>query len=94
MSNKGKLPKWGERTVTERILFIAQIMLTIVIVFLCILQIFSIWDKAINVFEPLLGVMMLVMFLQYRKYSKITSYTYLGLSIFIFLDELITVMSK
>jgi hypothetical protein len=83
--NIWSLPKWCDKTVTEKILFTAQILLSLIITLLGSLQIFDIWDKAINVLEPLLGVFMLLMFLQYRKYSKITSYSYLGTAIIIFI---------
>ncbi|MFA9377984.1 MAG: hypothetical protein ACERKZ_14700 [Lachnotalea sp.] len=94
MNDKVALPKWCDKTVTEKIFNALQILMTIFIIFFGSLQIFDVWDKAINVLEPLLGVVMILMFLQYRKYSKVTAYTFIGVAILIFCSGLAILMRQ
>ncbi|MFA9379389.1 MAG: hypothetical protein ACERKZ_21985 [Lachnotalea sp.] len=94
MNDKVALSKWCNKTVTEKIFYALQILVTIFIIFVGSLQIFDVWDKAINVLELLLGVEMILMFLQYRKYSKVTAYTFLGVAILIFCSGLVILISQ
>lgn len=49
------------------------------------MQIFNVWDKAINVFEPLLGVLMLIQAIENWKTNRLTAYLSLFVAIFMFI---------
>ncbi len=84
MIDKIALPKWCDKTVMEKILFTTQIILSAFAILLAVLHIFCILE-ALDIFLLLLSGVMLIMFLQYKKYSKFNAYSYLGAAIFIFL---------
>lgn len=68
-----KSPLWNERSKFEKLLTITGIIVSITILIFAILGFIGVWKDAINVVEPLLGVLMLIQALQYRKYNKKTA---------------------
>ena len=50
---------WKEASLTHKIVTVFSVIVSISVVVLAILQMFEVWDKAINLCCPLLGVEML-----------------------------------
>ena len=65
-----KLPLWKEKSTFEKVLSVIGIIISMTIVILATLGFIGVWENAIDVVEPLIGVMMLIQTLQYRKYDK------------------------
>lgn len=82
--NKERLPLWKDRSKAQKVLFVLQIFLSVVIIILVLIQIFSKFSM-LNIIEPIFGLTMFLLFLQNKKYNKVISYTYLGVSIFVFI---------
>ncbi len=76
---------WNEKTLPLKILTMIGFIISITVIFLSLMQIFDIWDKAINVFEPLLGVLMLIQTIENWKTNRSTAYFSLFVAIFIFI---------
>lgn len=58
---------------------------SIIIIVLAFMQIFSIWENAINVLEPMLGVLILIQAIRNWKKNRVVAILNLCVSIFIFL---------
>lgn len=78
-----KMPSWKEKSTLDKVLQIIQILLSAVVIILCILQLSGVWTGAINVVEPLMAVVMLIMSWQYRTYNKLMSLFCLAVAIFV-----------
>lgn len=78
-----KMPSWKEKSTLDKVLQIVQILLSAVVIILCILQLSGVWTGAINVVEPLMAVVMLIMSWQYRTYNKLMSLFCLAVAIFV-----------
>lgn len=89
MFYKVKLKDWNKKTISFKILTILGLIISITIIFLSLLQIFNAWDKAINVFEPLLGVLMLIQTIENWKTNKSIAYFSLFVAFFIFVVAII-----
>lgn len=77
------MPSWKEKSTLDKVLQIVQILLSAVVIILCILQLSGVWTGAINVVEPLMAVVMLIMSWQYRTYNKLMSLFCLAVAIFV-----------
>lgn len=82
--------KWKDIELKVRILFVLQIVVSLALIVLASLQLTGKWEGAINVFEPLLGVMMIInglcaSKLSVSKFNKIVAYFSYGVAIFIFM---------
>ncbi len=86
---KVKIKDWNKKTIPFKILTIFGLIISVTIVVLALMQIFNIWDNAINVFEPLLGVLMIIQAIENWKTNRSTAYFSLFVAIFIFLVAII-----
>jgi hypothetical protein len=77
--------KWKEKSIKEKVLTITGGIISIVIIALAIMQLTGIWENAINVFEPLLGVLMIINALNIYKYNKLVAFFNLAVAVFIFI---------
>ena len=84
-----KLKDWNKKTIPFKILTILGLIISVTIIVLALMQIFNIWDKAINVFEPLLGVLMIIQTIENWKTNRLIAYFSLFVAIFIFLVAII-----
>ena len=84
-----KLQDWNKKTISFKILTIFGLIISVTIIVLALMQIFNIWDNAINVFEPLLGVLMIIQAIENWKTNRSTSYFSLFVALFIFLVAII-----
>lgn len=76
---------WIQKSTSEKILSLFVSISSIIIIVLAFMQILGIWENTINVFEPLLGVVILIQAIQNWKKNKIVAIFSLCASIFIFL---------
>lgn len=83
------LKDWNKKTVPFKILTIVGLIISVTIIVLSFIQIFNVWDKAINVFEPLLGVLMIIQAIENWKANKSIAYFSLFVAIFIFIVAII-----
>ena len=74
---------WSQKQGYEKVLSVTGIICSLIILILAGMQILGIWKNAINVFEPLLGVLMLIQAIQYWKKNKIVAIFILCVAIFI-----------
>ena len=86
---KSFIERWKEKTVFLKILEIVGIVISISIIVLAFMQLLNIWDKAINVFEPLLGVLMIIQAIENWNINRKMSYSSLFVAIFIFIVAII-----
>ena len=80
-----KLPSWKEKSTFEKTLAVLAILISITIMTLASLSLLFDLKYLINIFEPLLGVLMLIQALQLRKYNKFVAAFSLGVAVFIFI---------
>lgn len=76
---------WKQKQTNEKVLSVLGIICSMSIIILACMQILGIWKTAINVFEPLLGVLILIQAIQNWKKNKVVAIFSLCVAIFIFL---------
>ena len=76
---------WRQESTSKKVLTIISVICSIIIIVLAGMQILGIWENAINVFEPLLGVVILIQSIQKWKKNKVLAIFSLCTAIFIFL---------
>lgn len=69
MKNKKQIPKWKDKNKLEKLLYVLGLIIAFSIIILASLQIFEIF-KTIDIFEILLGILMLIQAIQYWKYDR------------------------
>ena len=62
--------KWNEKSITDKIMIVLRIIISIVVLIGAALQITGVWDKALNVAIPLLSVLILIQSIQEHKEQK------------------------
>ena len=85
MGNQTKIMLWSKYTKNEKILSLIQIFIAITVIVLAVLMLLNIFNKSMNVFIPLLGILPILSYFQFRKKNKKISYFQLGVGVFIFL---------
>lgn len=80
---------WNKKKLPLKIMTVISFIISITVIILSFMQIFDIWDKAINIFEPLLGALMLIQTIENWKTNRLTAYFSLFVAIFIFIVAII-----
>jgi len=62
--------KWSEITASNKIMLIVRIIASICVVVFAALQLFGVWDKAINLAAPLMGIVLLIQSIQEWKQQR------------------------
>ena len=76
--------KWNDAHLLHKVVTIISLLASLSVVVLALLQMFDVWDQAINVFMPLMGVTMLCQsYMQWNTSRKI-AYFSLGCAVFVF----------
>lgn len=78
------LKNWNKKTLLSKILTIIGLIISLAIIILASLQIFNVWANAIYVYEPLMGILMLIQAIENWKENKSVAYFSLFTAIFIF----------
>ncbi len=85
---------WCEMQMYEKISFILGSICSVSVIILGFMQLLDIWVKAINIFEPLLGVLMVTQgVLQWRRNKTVAVFS-LCVAIFIFIITFIIYFIK
>ena len=86
--------KWKEAPLLHKVVTIISILASLSVVVLAVLQIFDVWDQAINVFMPLMGVTMLCQSYMQWNNSRKVAYFSIGTAVFIFICSIIVFFVK
>ena len=85
---------WKNAPLLQKVVTIISIIASLSVVVLAVLQIFNIWEQAINVYMPLLGVTMLCQsYMQWNNSRKI-AYFSIGTAAFIFICSIVVFFVK
>jgi hypothetical protein len=84
-----KLKDWKQKSLTSKIFTVIGLIISITIVILALLQIFNVWDKAINIFEPLLGLLMLIQAIENWNTNRSVAYFSLFAAIFVLIMSIL-----
>lgn len=81
--------KWKDAPLLHKIVTIISIFASLSVVVLAILQMFDIWQQAVNICIPLMGVTMLCQaYVQWNNSRKV-AYFSIGTAVFIFIFAII-----
>ena len=83
-----KIPVWSKKTKNEMILTIIGLILSIIVFILAIIDLFG-FVSTMAICEPILGLLLLVQAMQYKKYDKSTYLFSLIAGIFILIISII-----
>ena len=86
--------KWKDAPLLHKVVTIISVLASLSVVILAVLQIFDIWDQAINVFMPLMGVTMLCQSYMQWNNSRKVAYISIGTAAFIFICAIIVFFVK
>ena len=78
----------------HKVVTIISILASLSVVVLAVLQMFNVWDQAINVFMPLMGVTMLCQSYMQWNNSRKVAYFSIGTAVFIFICAIIVFFVK
>ena len=76
--------KWTELPPADKFMLIVRIVASILVVVFASLQLFGVWDKAINLAAPLMGVVLLIQSVQDWKKQRGVAIFGLCAALFIF----------
>lgn len=77
--------KWNDLSTIDKVITIVSLASSSLVLVFAILQIFNIWDKAINVVIPLMGITMLCQAYTFWNKSRKVAYFSIGAAVFILL---------
>ena len=80
---------WKNAPLLQKVVTIISIIASLSVVVLAALQIFDIWEQAINVYMPLMGVTMLCQSYMQWNISRKVAYFSIGTAAFIFICAII-----
>ena len=85
---------WKNAPLLQKVVTIISVLASLSVVVLAVLQIFDVWDQAINVFMPLMGVTMLCQsYMQWNNSRKVAYYS-LGTAAFIFICSIVVLLVR
>lgn len=77
--------KWKDVPMSQKIVTILSILISLSVVVLAVLQMFEIWNQAINICVPLMGITMLCQaYIQWNTNRKV-AYFSIGTAVFVFI---------
>lgn len=76
--------RWNEMTVSDKVMIIVRIVASIGVVVFASLQLLGVWDKAINLAAPLVGIVLLAQSVQEWKQRRGVAIFGLCAALFIF----------
>ena len=86
--------KWKDAPLLHKVVTIISVLASLSVVVLAVLQMFNVWDQAINVFMPLMGVTMLCQSYMQWNNSRKVAYFSIGTAVFIFICAIIVFFVK
>lgn len=88
-----RLPTWKEKSLFLKGVTVFGAIVSVATIILSITYFLGIWKNSINIIEPLVGVLMIIQWLQFRKYNKFTAYFSLAVGIFIFIVSIVILVT-
>ena len=85
---------WKDAPLLHKVVTIISVLASLSVVVLAVLQMFDIWDQAINVFMPLMGVEMLFQAYMQWNNSRKVAYFSIGTAAFIFICAIVVFFLK
>ena len=85
---------WKDAPLLHKVVTIISVLASLSVVVLAVLQMFDIWDQAINVFMPLMGITMLCQAYMQWNNSRKVAYFSIGTAVFIFICAIIVFFVK
>ncbi len=86
--------RWKDIPLMHKIVTMISLAVSLAVVVLAVLQIFDIWEQAVNICVPLMGVSMLCQaYIQWNT-SRKTAYFSIGTAVFIFICAIIVFFIK
>ena len=76
--------RWNNMTTRDRIINALIIILSVAVIVLAALQLLGIWEDAINVYEPLIGVVLLLQAKLFWKQNRKIAVFQLLTAVFVF----------
>ena len=64
------MKKWNERTWADKVMLVVRIIASFLVVVFAALQLLDVWDKAINLAAPLMGIVLLIQSAQEWKQQR------------------------
>ena len=86
--------KWEDAPLLHKVVTIISVLASLSVVVLAVLQMFDVWDQAINVFMPLMGVTMLGQSYMQWNNSRKVAYFSIGTAAFIFICSAVVFFFK
>ena len=86
--------KWKDAPLLHKVVTIISVLASLSVVVLAVLQMFNVWDQAINVFMPLMGVTMLCQSYMHWNNRRKVAYFSIGTAVFIFICSIIVFFVK
>lgn len=86
--------KWKDAPLLYKVVTIISVLTSLSVVVLAVLQMFDIWEQAINVFMPLMGVTMLCQSYMQWNNSRKVAYFSIGTAVFIFICAIVVFFVK
>lgn len=77
--------KWNDMSIIDKVITIISLASSSLVLVFAILQIFNIWDKAINVVIPLMGITMLCQAYTFWNKNRKVAYFSIATAVFILL---------
>jgi len=81
--------KWKETPLLHKAVAIISVLVSLSVIVLAVLQIFDVWDQAVNLSVPLMGVTMLCQSYLLWNSSRKVAYFSIGTAAFIFICAII-----
>lgn len=78
------MKKWNERTWADKVMLVVRIIASFLVVVLAALQLLGVWDKAINLAAPLMGIVLLIQSAQEWKQQRGVAIFGLCAALFVF----------
>lgn len=86
--------KWKDAPTSYKIVTIISILASLSVAVLAVLQMFDVWEQAINVYMPLMGVTMLCQSYMQWNNSRKVAYFSIGTAAFIFICSIVVFFVK
>ena len=86
--------KWKDAPLLHKVVTIISLFACLSVVVLAVLQIFGVWEQAINVYMPLMGVISLCQSYMQWNNSRKVAYFSIGTAVFIFICSIVVFFVK
>ena len=86
--------KWKDTPLLHKVVAAVSIFASLSVIVLAVLQMFDIWNRAINVYVPLMGVVLLCQAYTQWKTNRKVAYFSIGSAAFIFVCAIVVFFVK